>query len=49
MAPWMVMDSSDNIDDMWDYFYGLLDYCLDSYIPLKRVSCKYSKRHNHTP
>ena len=41
-APWMAMDSFDNIGDMWDYFSGLLDYCLDSYV---RVSCKYSRRH----
>ena len=33
MAPWMVMDSFDNIDDTWDYFSGLLNYCLDSYVP----------------
>ena len=41
-----VYGSFDNIDDMWDYFCGL-DYSvlLDSYVPLKRVSCKYSKCH----
>ena len=39
--------SFDNTDDMWDYFCGLLDYSvlLDSYVPLKRVSCKHSKCH----
>ena len=44
-APWSAMEVFDDINDMWEYFYGILHQCLDSYIPLKKVHCKYSKRH----
>ena len=43
-APWSVMEVYDDVNDMWEYFYGILRGCLDSYIPLKAVRNKYSKR-----
>ena len=43
------MDSFDSVDDMWEYLSGLLDYCLDSHVPLKRVSCRYTYLRRHTP
>ena len=38
------MELFDDIDDMWEYFYGIIQSCMDGYIPLKRVHLKYSKR-----
>ena len=43
-APWLAMEVYDDVNDMWEYFYGILHGCLNSYIPLKEVRCKYSKR-----
>ena len=34
----------DDIDDMWDFFQATLQYCLDQYVPFKKVYCKYSRR-----
>ena len=43
-APWSAMEVYDDVNDMWEYFYGILHGCLNSYIPLKEVRYKYSKR-----
>ena len=43
-APWSVMELFDDINDMWEYFYGIIQSCMDTYIPLKTVRHKYSKR-----
>ena len=34
-APWLVMEAYEDVNDMWEYFCGILYGCLDSYIPLK--------------
>ena len=31
------MDLFDDIDDMWEYFYGIVQSCMNNYIPLKSV------------
>ena len=38
------MELFDDIDDMWEYFYGIVQSCMNNYIPLKSVRLKYSKR-----
>ena len=38
------MELFDDINDMWEYFYGIIQSCMDTYIPLKTVRHKYSKR-----
>ena len=38
------MEVFDDINDMWEYFYAIVHGCLDSYIPVKAVHCKYLKR-----
>ena len=43
-ALWSVMELFDDINDMWEYFYGIIQSCMDSYIPLKTVRHKYSKQ-----
>ena len=42
-VPWSVMELFDDIDDMWEYFYGIVQSCMNNYIPLKRMRLKYSK------
>ena len=32
-------------DNYVGVFYGILHQCLDSYVSLKKIYCKYSKRH----
>ena len=44
-APWSVMEMFDDINDMWEFFNGILCQCLDFYAPLRQVYHKYSKRH----
>ena len=43
-APWSVMELFYDIDVMWEYFYGIVQSCMNSYIPLKKMRLKYSKR-----
>ena len=40
------MELFDDINDMWEYFYGIIQSCMNSYniIPLKTVRHKYSKQ-----
>lgn len=33
----------DDVEDMWECFYGILCQCLDQYVPLMKVYCKCSK------
>ena len=33
-APWYIMSVYDDIDDEWDYFYALLQECLNKFLPL---------------
>ena len=39
------MEMFDDVNDMWEFFYGILHQCLDSYIPLKKIYHKYSNQH----
>ena len=34
----------DDINDMWESFYSILQSCLDTHVPLKKVHSKYFKR-----
>lgn len=38
------MEIYDDPDDMWGFFCQIVTSCLNTYIPLKKVSGKYSKR-----
>ena len=42
-TPWSVMEIYDDPDDMWSFFSQIVTYCLDKYVPLKKVKSKYSK------
>ena len=42
-APWSVLNIFDDIDDMWETFYSILQSRLDALIPLKKVRSKYFK------
>jgi len=42
-TPWQVMDTFDDVDDMWHYFKASLFNVLDEYAPLKSVTSKFSK------
>ena len=44
-APWSVMSIFDDVDEMWEFFSYIIQSCLDQFVPLKRIYCKYSKRH----
>ena len=44
-APWSAMEMFDDVNDMWEFFCSILYQCLDCYVPLKKIHCKYSKRH----
>ena len=39
------MEQFDNIDDVWTFFVTIIDWCLDQYFPLKRISCKTTQCH----
>ena len=43
-APWSVLNIFNDINDMWEFFYSVLQNCLDTHIPLKKVRSKYFKR-----
>ena len=36
------LEQFDNIDNVWTFF---VTRCLDKHFPLKRISCKMTKRH----
>ena len=40
-APWKLLSIYDDIDDMWE---ATLQYCLDQYVPFKKVYSKYSRQ-----
>ena len=43
-APWHAMSIFDDIDDQWCVFHHLLQECLSSFLPLRSVFSKRSKR-----
>lgn len=36
VAPWSVMETPDDMDDLWEFWKNLFTNVLDSYAPLKR-------------
>jgi len=40
------LEQFDNIDDVWTFFVTIIEWCLDQHFPLKRISCKTTKRHS---
>jgi len=40
-TPWLIYD---DIDDMWIFFQATLQHCLDHFVPIKKVYCKYSRQ-----
>jgi len=45
LIPWSDMEQFNNIEDAWTFFATVIDWFLDQYFPLKRVSCGPTKRH----
>ena len=43
--PWSTMEVFEDIEDVWAFFSTVVFTCLDKRFPLRKVSCKYSKRH----
>ena len=41
---WSVLNIFDDIDDIWGFFHNILQNCLDTYTPLKKIRSKYFKR-----
>ena len=39
------MDIYDDVNDMWIFFYSIVQNCLDTYVPARQVTSKYSKQH----
>ena len=44
-APWQVMDIYDDVNDMWLFFYSIIQSCLGTHVPAHQVTSKYSKQH----
>ena len=39
------MEEFDNIEDVWTFFSTIINWYLDQHFPMKRISCRSSKRH----
>ena len=42
-VPWQVMDTYEHVDDMWTFFYSIIQNCLDTYVPAHQATSKYSE------